>query len=79
MGTLTKRKNGIYLIPAVLSGIIPGLGQLLKGHFVKAIVVYVAVFVIVKLFGWLPLIGWAVAAIAWLANVLDAAFSNSAD
>jgi TM2 domain-containing membrane protein YozV len=82
MGILTKSKNGFYAIPAIASAIFPGLGQIIKRQYGKGIV-FLAIF-----FGWglitflpslLPLSGLLIpiaAVVAWLINVLDAAFNS---
>ena len=82
MGILTKSKNGAYIVPGIASALLPGLGQLFKGHIGKGIA-FLAIF-----FGWglimaipsiLPLSGiWIplLAICAWLINVLDAAFNS---
>ncbi len=82
MGILTKSKNGLYTIPAIASAIFPGLGQLFKRQYAKGIV-----FLAISFFwgyitffpGFLPLSGLFIpiaAVIAWLINVLDAAFNS---
>jgi hypothetical protein len=82
MGILTKSKNGLYTIPAIASAIFPGLGQLFKRQYAKGIV-----FLAISFFwgyitffpSFLPLSGLFVpiaAVIAWLINVLDAAFNS---
>lgn len=82
MGILTKSKNGTYTLPAICSAFLPGLGQFIKGHIGKGIV-FMAVFffwgAIMWLPSFLPLSGlWIPIAgiIAWLINVLDAAFNS---
>lgn len=77
MSNLTTSK-GVFWIPAILSGFIPGLGQLIKGQFLKAVVVWAFVGIVHIIFGWIPIL-WLIYGIAWLANVLDAAFSRTKD
>lgn len=69
-------KNKTFVIPAIASAIIPGLGQLFKGHFLKAIVVWAVCGVIYWIFGSLPVL-WIIATVAWIANILDALFSTN--
>ncbi|MCB9230570.1 MAG: hypothetical protein H6581_02855 [Bacteroidia bacterium] len=62
-----------FVIPAIASAIIPGLGQLFKGQIFKGVAVWAAVGITAFLFkSWLfPIFG-----IVWLINVLDALLSN---
>lgn len=64
------------VVPAVASAIIPGLGQLLKGHLFKAILFWGGLIILKFALGWVPLF-WIISGLAWLINVLDAAFSES--
>lgn len=77
MSDLMKNDKG-YPIPAIASFFLPGLGQFLKGHFFKALMFWIAVPLVYFLVGWLPLVGWAAGGLAWLINVLDAAFVRTA-
>lgn len=65
-----------HLLPALLSALIPGLGQLVKGHLLKALIFWVAVSISYWAFGWTWLL-FGIYAFVWLVNVLDAAFSNA--
>lgn len=62
--------------PAILSMIIPGLGQLVKGSLFKAVMMWIAVGLSYWFFGWSWIL-WGVYAFVWLVNVLDAAFSSA--
>lgn len=74
MSNLVKEKK--YIIPAICSAIIPGLGQLFKGHFVKAIVFWAIVGVSGWIFGNVPVL-WIISTVLWIANILDALFSHN--
>lgn len=82
MSNLIKSKKGTFVLPGIVSAIIPGVGQFIKGHIVKGIAFVVAgiAFSIVSwALGWIPLVStliWAVGVIAWVINVLDALFSS---
>jgi TM2 domain-containing membrane protein YozV len=82
MGILTKSKNGFYTIPAIISAIIPGLGQIIKGHVGKGLVflaLALAWSTITGILGIIPFSGLPIflATIgAWAINVLDAAFNS---
>ena len=69
------KSEKIYWLPAILSMILPGLGQLVKGNLARAIVMYLLVLGTWFVFGrfWLT---WVIYAVIWLANVLDAALSD---
>lgn len=78
--SLEKRSSsGGGLVPAVASGLVPGLGQLLNGDGTKALGVFVVAFVtgaglLSGLLGGIPLIGGVaglVATITWLYAVID--------
>jgi TM2 domain-containing membrane protein YozV len=82
MGILTKSRNGVYTIPAIVSAIIPGLGQIIKGQVGKGIVFLVLFFgwgIITAILHILPFSGLIVFLVslgAWLINVMDAAFNS---
>jgi TM2 domain-containing membrane protein YozV len=83
MNNIVKSKNGMYVIPGVASALIPGLGQLLKGHIPKAILFF-AVFVAWGLFlgwliSWIPLVGWIAGPLLWLINVGDALLNSNSN
>ncbi|MFM2376516.1 MAG: hypothetical protein RLZZ165_1613 [Bacteroidota bacterium] len=82
MGILTKSKNGAYVLPAICSAIIPGLGQLIKGQIGKGLV-FLGIFFFWGLIAFLPkllplggLLTSITAIVCWLVNVLDAAFNS---
>ncbi len=68
------------LIPAVASGFVPGLGQLLNGQTDKAIGVFVVAGVAGIVYGWgIPLIAGAAGLIAggtWLYGIADGYFTG---
>lgn len=75
MKYLSKSKpNWLHIIA---SAVVPGLGQLIKGHMAKAATFAVAFFGLAALFSWFPLF-WAVSGLIWVVNVLDAALSEDA-
>jgi hypothetical protein len=90
MGILTKSKNGFYAVPAIASGLIPGLGQFFKKQYGKGIaflgiflgwgyITMFPAFLISLLPGILPIIGILIPVIGillWFINVLDAAFNS---
>ena len=62
-----------YLVPAVLSAIVPGLGQIVKGQFVKGLLILILGVTISYILVWtfiVPILIWA-----W--NVYDAYTSDS--
>jgi len=62
-----------YIIPAIISAIIPGLGQMVKGQFVKGLLIMIVGGTLGFLFAWtfvVPILIWA-----W--NVYDALISDS--
>lgn len=81
MPNITTRKKK-YLVPAIASGLLPGLGQLFKGHVSKAIgifVIAVGYSIVSWLFGSWTLIGGVIGFagfIGWLVNVIDAFMSS---
>jgi hypothetical protein len=79
MGKLYRAENGAYVLPGVLSALIPGLGQLIKKQTGKALMFFgiwlgwglvVWVLHLIPFFGGLA--GWLTGAFLWLVNVLDA-------
>ena len=80
MGKLLKNKKGLFVIPAVVSFFLPGLGQLIKGHMNKALVFFiiaVAWWLFSFLVTWIPLVGWILGPVLLLINVADALLSDS--
>ena len=66
-----KQKHGV---PALLSFFIPGLGQLIKGHIVKAIFIFLGVIISIPLI--IIGIGIITLPILWLWGIYDAYNSN---
>lgn len=66
---MEKQKHGL---PALLSFFILGLGQLIKGHIFKAIIIWILGAIVTYLFWWTIIIP----VIVWLWNVYDAYNSN---
>ena len=66
---MENRKHGL---PALLSFFIPGLGQLIKGQVIKAILIFV-IGTIVGIFLWWTFI---IPFVVWAWNVYDAYNSN---
>ena len=79
--SLEKRSSGAGsgLVPAVASGLVPGLGQLLNGEGTKALGVFAIAFVcgagiMSGLLGGIPIIGGLaglVATVTWIYAVAD--------
>ena len=77
--SLEKRSSGGGLVPAVASGFVPGLGQLLNGEGEKALGVFAIAFVcgagiMSGVLGGIPIIGGLagmVATLTWIYAVLD--------
>ncbi|MDL2260653.1 hypothetical protein LJC08_00175 [Methanimicrococcus sp. OttesenSCG-928-J09] len=66
------------VLAVVLSSIIPGLGQLYSGHFLRSLIIF-AVIGILMLVGWvlhipviMPLFFIVAAFLMWLWNIYDA-------
>jgi hypothetical protein len=83
MGNLYRSQNGTFVVPGILSALIPGLGQLLKKSTTKALLffgVWLAWGIVVWFLGWIPILGGLVGTLAgvflWLVNVLDALFAG---
>ncbi|MEM7040293.1 MAG: hypothetical protein AAF570_25215 [Bacteroidota bacterium] len=75
-----KNKRGLFPIPAIASVILPGIGQLLKGHFNKALIFLVfsaGWWLFSWLVTWIPIVGWAVPTFFAIVAGLDALVSNS--
>lgn len=76
------KKHGF---PALLSFLVPGLGQLIKGHFMKAIIIWAsAIFIWFAIFGslmsgqlGLSILLYFIPFVVWLWNVYDAYNSNT--
>ena len=71
MANIVPRKT--FVIPAVISAIFPGFGQVFKLQFVKAFLIWGAGFVLWLLFGWWTAIPGG---LLYLANILDALLST---
>lgn len=82
MGNIIKNKNGTYILPGIISALIPGVGQLIKGHLKKGVAIIViglAFYAVQWLLGWIPVVGWVITGIGvigWLINVVDAFMSK---
>ncbi len=63
------QKHGL---PALLSAFIPGLGQLIKGQIIKAILIWVIGGIVSFIFIWTWIIPFAI----WAWNVYDAYNDN---
>ena len=74
---LAKRSNGSFAsgaVPAVASGVLPGLGQLLNRDSNKALGVFVVAAGGVFFLSHLPLVGglaWLAGAGAWIYGIAD--------
>lgn len=71
MSNLVPRKT--YPIPAVVSAIFPGFGQLIKGQFIKAIGFWIAAFLVGFFISWLIALPGA---LLYIANIADAFLST---
>jgi len=65
-------ENVKHGIPALISFFIPGLGQLIKGQFLKAILIWIVGGVIAVLLFWTFIVPFLI----WAWNVYDAYNSN---
>ncbi|MCK4491101.1 MAG: hypothetical protein KAU03_00650 [Candidatus Altiarchaeales archaeon] len=65
------QKHGV---PALLSFLIPGLGQVIKGHVGKGILIFLGMIVSTFLINFL--VGLVTTPILWIWNVYDAYNSN---
>jgi len=63
------QKHGV---PALLSAFIPGLGQLIKGQIIKAILIWIIGGVASFFFWWT----WIIPFVIWAWNVYDAYNDN---
>jgi len=70
MENLEKQKFGV---PALLSFFVPGLGQLIKGQILKAILIWIVGGAIGFLFFWTIVVPFAI----WVWNIYDAYNSNT--
>lgn len=83
MSNLIKSKNGIFILPGIVSIFLPGVGQLIKGHIKKGVtflVLWAAFWIISWIIGWVPLIGpllSGIGVIALIINVIDAFISKN--
>lgn len=66
---MARRKNKVFGVPALLSFVVPGLGQLVKGHIGKALILFVGT--LLGLFAYI-----VPGALIWIFNVYDAYNSN---
>ena len=62
---MARRKNKVFGVPALLCFVVPGLGQLVKGHIGKALVLFVG-----TLLGMFAYIIPGV--LIWVFNIYDA-------
>lgn len=83
MGNLYRSQKGTFVLPGILSALIPGLGQLLKKSTTKAVLffaVWLSWNIVVWFLGWIPILGGLVGTLAgvflWFVNVLDALFTG---
>jgi hypothetical protein len=71
--SLVRKTDSGGVVPAVCSGFLPGLGQLVNGETDKAIGVF-AVSAIAGVATQIPVIGWAAGIVAggtWLYGIVD--------
>jgi hypothetical protein len=79
---LVKRSSGggSGIVPAVASGFIPGLGQLINGESDKALGVFaVATVAGLSVVGAIPIVGWAAGLVygaTWIYGVADGFFTG---
>lgn len=66
-------ENEKYLVPAVLSAVVPGLGQIVKGQFVKGLLIIIVGVTIAFTLVWT----FIVPILIWVWNVSDAYTSTS--
>jgi hypothetical protein len=78
--SLMKPEKGTGVVPAVASGFVPGLGQLINGEGDKALGVFVVAAVAgASVIGVIPVIGTlagAVFGITWVYGVVDGFFTG---
>lgn len=63
-------RNTHSFLPYVLSVIVPGLGQILKGHFIKGIMFMILFAIGIILIPFF--IGLVMAPVVWVWNIMDA-------
>lgn len=80
---LVKRSSGgggSGIVPAVASGFLPGLGQLINGEGDKALgVAAVAIVAGASFIGAIPIVGWAAGLVygaTWIYGVADGYFTG---
>ena len=79
---LVKRSSGggSGIVPAVASGFVPGLGQLINGESDKALGVFVVSVVAgASVLGAIPIVGWAAGLVwgaTWIYGVADGYFTG---
>lgn len=78
---MARKNNQKHGFPALLSFFLPGLGQLIKGHILKAILIWVGIPILyIFLFFVSPtgfiLISLPITLLLWLWNVYDAYNAN---
>ena len=66
---MDNKKHGI---PALISFFIPGLGQLIKGHFIKGIMIWIFGGLAAIFLGWTVIVPVAI----WVWNIYDAYNAN---
>ena len=69
----TTMEKQSYIIPAILSAIIPGLGQIIKGQFIKGLLIIIVGGTVGFLLAWTFIVPF----IIWAWNVYDAFTSDS--
>jgi TM2 domain-containing membrane protein YozV len=69
--TKAEQKHGM---PALLSFFIPGFGQLIKGHVIKGILIFIGMIISIILI--FMIIGIITTPILWIWNIYDAYNSN---
>ncbi len=57
-----------YAFPAIVSFFIPGVGQLIKGHIIKGLLIIIVGGAVGFLLSWT----WIVPMVIWIWNVYDA-------
>jgi TM2 domain-containing membrane protein YozV len=65
-------ENTKYIVPAIISAFIPGLGQIVKGEFIKGLLIMIVGGVVGFLLAWT----FIVPILIWMWNVYDAFTSN---
>ena len=75
MSNLIKNKNGVFVLPGIVSIFLPGVGQLIKGHVKKGVtflVLAVGFYIFSWLVGWIPIISGIVSAIGVIGLIINA-------